>query len=121
MARSCLTERARYGDGMTGVVTAKLLKRSEITIRRKIKQRRAPAGRPLQTRAEPGADRHSAGSLARWGIALLAGGGAIVSSYALFITVGHVHAAASGVGLLIAFVVLAFLFGGGKSGGSSSK
>jgi hypothetical protein len=44
-----------------------------------------------------------------------------VSSYALFITVGHVHAAASGVGLLIAFVVLAFLFGGGKSGGSSSK
>jgi hypothetical protein len=44
-----------------------------------------------------------------------------VSSYSLFITVGHVHAAGSGVALLIAFVVLALLFGGGKSGGSSGK
>jgi len=56
------------------------------------------------------------------GIALLARGGVIVSSYTLFIGVGHVHAAASGVALLIAFVVLVALFGGGKkSGGSSGK
>jgi hypothetical protein len=52
------------------------------------------------------------------GIALLARGG-IVGSYTLII--GHVHAAASGVALLVAFVVLLALFGGGKSGGSSGK
>jgi hypothetical protein len=44
-----------------------------------------------------------------------------VSSHTLFITVGHVHAAGSGVALLIAFAVLLFLFGGGKSGGSKDK
>ena len=55
------------------------------------------------------------------GIALLTRG-VIVSSYTLFIGVGHVHAASSGVALLIAFVVLLALFGGGKkSGGSSGK
>ena len=42
-----------------------------------------------------------------------------MSSYTLII--GHVHAAASGVALLVAFVVLLALFGGGKSGGSSGK
>jgi nitrogen fixation-related uncharacterized protein len=36
----------------------------------------------------------------------------------LFVAPGHVHAAISGVALLIGFVVLAFLFGGGKSGKS---
>jgi hypothetical protein len=54
------------------------------------------------------------------GITLLARG-VIVSSHTFFIEAGHVHAAASGVALLIAFVVLAFLFGGGKSSGSSGK
>ena len=44
-----------------------------------------------------------------------------MSSHTFFIEAGHVHAAASGVALLIAFVVLAFLFGGGKSSGSSGK
>ena len=44
-----------------------------------------------------------------------------MSSYTFFIAPGHVHAAASGVALLIAFVVLALLFGGGKSGGNSGK
>jgi hypothetical protein len=46
--------------------------------------------------------------------------GVIVSSYTFLITPGHVHAAASGVALLIAFVVLALLFGGGKSSGGNS-
>jgi hypothetical protein len=56
------------------------------------------------------------------GIALLARGGTvIVSSSTLFIATGHVHAAASGLGLLILFVVLLALFGGGKSGGNSKK
>jgi hypothetical protein len=53
------------------------------------------------------------------GIALLARG-VIVGSYTLII--GHVHAAASGgVAILVAFVVLLALFGGGKSSGSSGK
>jgi len=44
-----------------------------------------------------------------------------VSSSTFLIVSGHVHAAASGVGLLIALLVLALLFGGKKSGGSSDK
>jgi hypothetical protein len=120
MAGSCLTVRARYGDGMTVAAMAKLLKRSETTIRRKINHETDACRQAI-------ADPRSLVRIAIAPVVLLVGGllcwhgGAIVSSYALFITVGHVHAAASGVGLLIAFVVLAFLFGGGKSGGSSSK
>jgi hypothetical protein len=53
-----------------------------------------------------------------WGLCCWLGG-FIVGSYTLII--GHVHAAASGVALLVAFVVLLALFGGGKSGGSSGK
>ena len=44
-----------------------------------------------------------------------------MSSYTLLITTGHVHAAASGVGLLIALLVLVVLFGGGKKSGNSGK
>jgi hypothetical protein len=44
-----------------------------------------------------------------------------VSSSALFIAAGQVHAAASGLGLFVLFVVLLALFGGGKSGGNSKS
>jgi hypothetical protein len=44
-----------------------------------------------------------------------------VSSYTLLIVSGHAHAAASGIGLLIALLVLVALFGGKKSGGNSNK
>ena len=55
------------------------------------------------------------------GIALLAVGGHR-EQLTFLIAPGHVHAAASGVALLIAFVVLALLFGGGKSScGNSGK